>query len=320
MIPHLLPVPRPAAGGDPLEDRVADRILPLEEAGDPLLLLAGVPFDTTTMGRAGSRHAPAAIRAALSALLAYHAGFDVDLAAAPPLADCGDVAVVNTDVEETWRRISEVVAALAERERPLLLLGGDHGMSFPALRGVLRPGRERLGVIVLDAHYDLRPSHHGQPASGVPFRYALERLDGRIAARNLTQIGIAGWENTAAAAAYARDKGIRSFSARDVHRGDLDAIAAEACERALDGTDGVWLSVDIDAADAAFAPGTNAPTSGGLTSHQLLELVWRIGALPEVVGMDLVEVSPPLDPSGVTAQLAATVALTFAAARHAGGG
>ena len=281
-------------------------------AEDAALSVVGAPFDTTTMGRRGSKHGPAAIRQALAGLLSYHAGFGVDLAESGGLVDYGDVEVVDTDVVETWRRISAVTRGLAGRGRPLAVLGGDHGLTFPALRGLVEAIGGSIALVSLDAHFDVRPHHRGQPASGVPFRYALERLGGRVVAGASSQIGIAGWENSSTAARYLDDASVRIFSARDVHRTGVDAIAADVLERAA-GADAIWLTLDIDAVDAAYAPGTNAPTIGGLTSHQFLEFAWQISRGGRLAGFDLVEVSPPLDVAGITSLLGAQALLTVLA-------
>jgi agmatinase len=302
---------------DPFDQPVADLIHPPDAEFDaaPLLSLVGVPFDTTTMGRRGSKHGPSAIRQALGGLIAYHAGFAVDLSECAGVVDFGDVDVVDTDVQATWSRIADVTEALGRIGRPLAVLGGDHGLTFPALQGVTRATEGSLALIALDAHYDVRPHHRGQLASGVPFGYALERLDGRVRPEYSTQIGIAGWENSAAAAGYLRERDVRVFAARDIHRGGLDEALRETRDRALQ-ADGVWLTLDVDVVDAAYAPGVNAPTIGGLTSDQFLEIVWILGHLPGLRGVDVVEVSPPLDPSGVTSLLGAQTLLTVLAARH----
>jgi arginase family enzyme len=196
------------------------------------------------------------------------------------------------------------------------VLGGDHGLTFPALRGALQARPQTVALVSLDAHYDVRPTHRGQPASGVPFRYALERLDGRVLPAASTQIGIAGWENSAAAASYLTDAGVRTFAAREVHRGGLAAVLEETISRAA-GAEALWLTLDIDAVDVAHAPGTNAPTVGGLSSDQFLETIWTLARDPRLIGVDIVEVSPPLDVAGATQLLAAQALLTALAARHA---
>ena len=308
---HIVPAQPPT---DPFDRSIAEVVRPAGELAAPLLSLVGIPFDTTTIGRRGAKEAPAGIRRALAGLYSYHAGYAVDVADGGGIADYGDVDVVATDVEQTWERVSEVTAALAAEGRPLAVLGGDHGCMFPALRGAMESRRGSVALVSLDAHYDVRPSHHGQPASGVPFRWALEQLDVRPDAS--TQIGIAGWENSAQAAAYLQERGVEVFPARAVHRDGLDGVLTTTLERA-EQADGVWLSVDIDAVDAAFAPGTNAPTVGGLTSHQLLEIVWTLARSPRLLGIDIVEVSPPYDVGGATQNLAAQALLTALAARQA---
>lgn len=311
--PPLAPAVR-----DAFDQPVTDLIhLPRDPAAtDALLSLVGVPFDTTTMGRRGSKHAPGAIRQALTGLLSYHGGFDVDLGNSGGLVDYGDVEVVDTDVAETWSRISAVTRVLAAQPRPLAVLGGDHGLTFPALRGVTEERTGTVALVSLDAHFDVRPEHRGQPASGVPFRYALERLGGRVVAEASSQIGAAGWENSGAAATYLREHGVRAIPTREVHGRGVEVVTGEALERAA-GADALWLTLDIDAVDAAFAPGTNAPTVGGLTSHQFLEFAWLLGQGSRLAGFDIVEVSPPLDVAGITSLLGAQVLLTMLAARHA---
>lgn len=281
-----------------------------------LLSLVGVPFDTTTMGRRGSKHGPAAIREALKGLISYHAGYDVDLGASEGLVDYGDVDVVDTDVGETWSRISVVTRNLASHERPVAVIGGDHGLTFPALRGLTEARGGTVALVSLDAHFDVRPDHRGQPASGVPYRYALERLGGRVLPHASSQIGAAGWENSVGAVEYLREQGVRTVSSREIHRLGSDAVVSEVLERAT-AADMFWLTLDIDVVDAAYAPGTNAPTIGGLTSHQFLELVWLLAGVKTLVGIDIVELSPPLDQGGITSLLAAHALLTVLAARHA---
>jgi len=314
--PLLFPAqPLHAPIPDPHQVALADYVTCYREGEQHSALLLGVPFDTTTLGRAGSRQGPHAIRHALADLLGYDADTGMDLDGMPPVGDVGDVDVLHTDVNATWDRITAVTTDLAGEEAPLIVLGGDHGLTFPVLRGVVAGSGKRLGVVNLDAHYDLRPSYHGQPASGVPFRYALERLDGAIRAEHCTHIGMTGWANSRGAAAYAEQAGLRVYSCEDLRAGSLDAIADAAIERAA-GADGLWISIDIDVVDGAFAPGTGNPTVGGIDSRELLRLVRLLAAAPAVVGLDVVEVAPQYDVSGITAKLAAAAITTFLAVRH----
>jgi formimidoylglutamase len=286
--------------------------LATDEAGAALV---AIPFDTTTLGRGGSRHGPAAVRAALATSLCYDAGFGVDLSDAPRVADWGDVDVVHTDVDETWRRVSETVESLARTGLPLVVVGGDHGLTFPVLRG-LAAVCAPFGVISVDAHFDVRISQRDQVSAGVPFRYALERLDGVVAGRNLVEFGIGGWRNSRVYADFLRERGARVISARELHRGDLDALVQEALAIAGDGTAGTWLSIDIDGVDGSQAPGTGTPAVAGLSSFQLLELVWAFGRDPKTLGLDVMEVAPAWERGTATAGLAASCILTFLAGRE----
>jgi formimidoylglutamase len=286
--------------------------VPPDEAGAALV---GIPFDTTTLGRGGSRHGPAAVRAALATCLCYDAGLDVDLAGTPRVADWGDVDVVLTDVEETWRRVTDVVESLSRPGLPLVVVGGDHGLTFPVLRGLAaRDGR--LGIVNVNAHFDVRVSQRGQVSAGVPFRYVLEQLPELVSGRNLVEFGIGGWRNSRVYADFLRAQGARVIAAREVHRGDLDSLVQEALSTAGDGTDGVWLSIDVDGVDGAQAPGTGTPATAGIASFQLLELVWAFGRDPKAVGLDVMEVAPAWEHGPATAALAAACILTFLAGRE----
>jgi formimidoylglutamase len=315
-LPHLVPASALSAPFfDEYDTPVARLVRPAAEVNSPLASLIGVPFDTTTLGRRGSRFGPGAVRATLAGCLCYDANFDVDLSQGRRVADHGDVDVLQTNVEETWERVSAVVAALSEQDSPLIVLGGDHGLTFPVLRGLSRSIAGPIGVVMVDAHHDVRVSQHGEVSAGVPFRYALERLSGFVRGPNLVELGIGGWHNNARYRRYLDERGAHVVSARELHRGDLDAILSTAIGRACEGTNGFWLSIDIDAVDGAFAPGTGTPAVGGLTSHQLLEIAWAAGRSADCLGLDVVEVAPAYDVNGATAHLAASAILAFLAGR-----
>lgn len=314
-IPHLRPAPPLRAGGDRYDVSAGRLLHAPATVPDPLALLVGVPFDTTTLGRRGSGHGPGAVRDALAACFSYDPNWGVDLSDGPGAADLGNVDVVLTDVETTWQRISEAVRA-ARGEVPLVILGGDHGVTFPTLRGLTAGEPEPIGVVNVDAHFDVRVSQDGQVSAGVPFRYALERLDGALRGPNFVELGAGGWRNTRFYHDYLDEQGAHVVTARQLARGDFDTQVGRAFELAADGTRGIWLSIDADAFDAAVVPGTAAPAVAGLTAWQGLEIVWAFGQRDDVLGMDIVEVAPPYDPAGITASFAAHLLLTFLAARQ----
>ena len=158
--PSLVPPVR-----DAYEAPAADVVRPAAEVVDPLIHLLGVPFDVTILGRRGAKEGPAGVRRGFLTCLSYEPGLGVDLSTAPRIADVGDVDVLHTNVDATWDRVSAVVEALVGTGVPLAVVGGDHGLAFPILRGVgaALAGR-RVGVISVDAHFDVRISHHGEPS------------------------------------------------------------------------------------------------------------------------------------------------------------
>ncbi|HEY4427984.1 MAG TPA: agmatinase family protein, partial [Solirubrobacteraceae bacterium] len=295
------PAPLVATIADDYERPVAELIRPHDEIdGEPLGSILGIPFDSSILGRQGAKLGPAAVRAGFNACLCYEPGLGVDLAGAPRVADYGDVDVVQTNVDETWDRVSLVVQELIGFGRPLAVIGGDHGLSYPIIRGVTRAVQGRLGVISIDAHFDVRVSHHGEKGSGVPFRYMLEELADSVSGANFTEFGIGGWLNTKLYHDYLREQGAHVTTAREIWKGDLLALFQDALDRAADGTDAIYLTFDIDAIEGATVGGTNVPAIGGLSPMEALEIVWRFGLHPKALAMDVMEVSPVWDHSGLS--------------------
>jgi formimidoylglutamase len=315
----LLPPPALApAVRDDYEAPAADVVRPAGEVDDPLVNMVGVPFDASILGRRGAKGGPAGVRTGFLTCLAYEPGLGIDLSEARKIADHGDVDVLHTSVEGTWDRVSDVVEALAATGTPLVVLGGDHGLAFPILRGLARAyGGKRLGVISVDAHFDVRVSHHGELSSGVPFRFMLERLPETFHGANFTEIGIGGWLNTRLYHEFLLEQGARIVTMREIRRGNFDALVQEAIERASDGTDGIWMSFDIDAIEGAIAGATNVPAIGGLDPFQAQDLVHAFARQPNALGLDVMEVSPVLSPTGLTERIAASLVLDFAAGKHA---
>ncbi len=301
--PDQSPVPP-----DPHDVRIAD-LIQADPAGAHVALV-GIPFDTTVIGRRGAREAPAAIRRALYRMTAFDLESGVDLVRILRLADLGDVAVVHTDVHETHRRVTAVIAEAVRWGLRLLVLGGDHGLSYATIRGVREGlGGKPIGVIQFDAHHDLRALLEGEITSGTPFRRLLE--EGLLQGPRLVQIGLIGGRNSRAYHEVARQHGVHMIPAARVHASDPESIAQTALAHVTTGTAGFWISLDMDVFDPAYAPGVSAPSPGGLTAFQGLAMVRRLAAHPACLGMELMETAPPLDPEGRTVALAAALAYRF---------
>jgi formimidoylglutamase len=229
-------------------------------------------------------------------------------------ADVGDVDVVLTDMPGTFARLRETVASLIGSGSLVVAIGGDHSITWPMLEGVANglPGRQ-IGVIHFDAHHDLRESHFGAESSGVPLRKALNFDGAPLRGSNLVQIGIAEFANAPAHFEYAREQGVRVIGNVEVFERGLDDCITEALERAWDGTDAIYVTVDVDAIDHAQAPGTAAPNPNGLDARHIYRALRRIARVPETVGLDVVEISPSLEHGNLTANVGAMLVLSFLA-------
>ncbi len=255
----------------------------------------GFPYDGAVTYRPGCRLGPRAIRAAsvqLAELKAFPWGFD--LFGALAVVDRGDAFLDPHHPESVAPAIEAAAAEVIASGARLLSLGGDHFVAWPLLRAHAA-AYGPLALIQVDAHGDLWPDDPGRIDHGTMMGRAIR--EGLVDAARSTQIGIRTFHESA--------EGLEILTAPWVHRNGIGA-AVEAV-RARAGDAPVYLSFDIDALDPAFAPGTGTPVPGGLASWQALELVRGLAGL-RLVGMDIVEVSPPFDHAEVTALAAATLA------------
>ncbi|MCA1819439.1 MAG: agmatinase family protein, partial [Halobacteriales archaeon] len=285
--------------GDP---RFLDLLV--DDAGAADVLLAGVPYDGAVIGRKGCREGPSAIREAFRFLGAWDADRGTGLAGTR-IHDLGDIPVRGEDTLATHRVVEKHLGEALVEPKPLVVLGGDNSLSFATFKALHGAYGGRWGVVVLDAHYDLRP-HTGQPTSGTPYRRILTEVEGRpVAGRNLAEVGIRPHANGAALAEYAAEQGVRVFPMGEVRRRGIASVAKKALAAAGRGVDHIFLSVDIDGLDQSIASGCSAPGAGGLAFHEAAHLVHAVASDPRCRAMDLVEVAPSLDPSGNTARTAA---------------
>jgi len=264
--------------------------------------ILGVPLDSGVTNRPGARHGPREIRNQSSNVRKIHPVTRVDPFAACTIADVGDVAFeAMFDLAHMHDEIEHFVSRLVTAGVVPLTAGGDHSISYPILRAV---ARERpVGLIHIDAHTDTWDEWKGSAIHhGAPFRRATE--DNLIDPRRTIQIGIRGPQNVSDGWDYSEQSGMRVLFMHEVASLGIDKTVEEA--RRIVGEGPVYLSFDIDSIDPAYAPGTGTPEIGGLTSLEAQRILWGLRGL-DFVGADLVEVSPPLDPSGGTALVGASI-------------
>ncbi len=269
----------------------------------------GVPFDGASVVRSGARHGPDAVRQSFMFFTNF-SSLDEQAMTGFRAADIGDVRVTLTDMAATFEAISAAARSLVARGIAPVTIGGDHWITYPLLHGVTQAlSGKRLGVIHFDAHHDLRKAHLGAESSGVPFRKALELPGSPIAGRNLVQIGIAEFANSPQLAAYAREMGVTVFPQLAVERQGMAVIVEQALDLAGEGTDAIYLSVDIDCIDQSQAPGTAAPNPSGLDARDVQAALRRIASHSKMIGFDLVEIAPPFDVQGITGRTGAALVL-----------
>jgi formimidoylglutamase len=273
----------------------------------------GIPFDGASTVRPGARQAPDAVREALSLYTTYSSARGTQLADLR-VADIGDVRVLPSDLPRSITAIREAAAAVTAHGTIGVFLGGDHSVAWPILEALTSAGGgRRVGVIHFDEHHDLRESHFGAESSGVPFRKALNFPANPVLGRNLVQIGLGEFANSPVHADYAAAQGVTVIPALDVFDRGIDDCVAEALRRAADGTEAIYVSVDVDVIDQSQAPGTAAPNPHGLDARQVYRAVRAIGRHPATVGMDVVEISPPFDRGNMTGNVGAMLVLSFLA-------
>lgn len=262
----------------------------------------GIPMDIGTSNRPGTRLGPRQIRDESRMLRPYNMATRAAPFESLQVADIGDVPINTFDLKKSVDIITEAYRDILSHDVVPLTLGGDHTLTWPILRAV----KEKHGPVALihvDAHADINDHMFGETvAHGCPFRRAWE--DGSLQNDKVFQIGLRGTGYSAEDFEWGREKGWTVVQAEECWYRSLAPLMQEV--RATIGDAPVYLSFDIDSLDPAFAPGTGTVEPGGLTTHQALEIIRGCAGL-NLVGCDLVEVSPPYDPSGNTALIAANL-------------
>jgi formimidoylglutamase len=271
------------------------------------LAVLGIPLSVTSITQpSGAHETPGAVRRRLAVLSTYHSERDVDVGERAAV-DFGDLEVQPSN-KEIASAASDVV-----RQAPMaVLLGGDNAVTYPALLGMAGDGLEGWGLVTLDAHHDVR-TYEGRPGNGSPVR-AL--IDAGLPGNQVVQVGIAGFSNSVAYRRWCDDVGIDVVTAAEVRFGTIEDVLVEAFERLAMSVDHVYVDLDVDVLDSAFAPACPGARPGGLFPGELLAAAFLAGRNPRVRAVDIVEVDAARDAADRTVDVAALCLLNAAAGLH----
>jgi agmatinase len=269
-------------------------------AGGVDVAIGGVPWDGTALTRSGTHLGPRAIRSCdhlpAPPWSRPHLHVRVDPFEHLTVCDYGDAEVIIGSTDRTYENARSFVGEILDGGALPIILGGDHGITWPVATAVADAyGHGSIGIVHFDAHADTAPDCQGVLAGhGTPMRRLIE--SGAVLGRNFVQVGLRGYWPGPDVVAWMEEQQMRSHFMAEVQRHGFDVVLERALNEALSGSAKyLYLSVDVDAVDPAHAPGTGSPEPGGLTSIEVLRAVRRIAAEIGIVAMDIVEVSPPYD-------------------------
>ncbi|MEO0676054.1 MAG: agmatinase [Pseudomonadota bacterium] len=279
------------------------RLPACETATDLDVAFLGIPMDIGTSWRSGTRFGPKQLRQESAMIRPYN----IQTGAAPfdglECGDLGDIAINTFSLSDTIRIISDYYDDLLTHDVIPFALGGDHTLTLPVLRAIARK-HGPVALVHVDAHADVNDEMFGEREThGTVFRRAYE--DGLIIPDKVFQVGLRGTGYTAEDFSEPQGWGFQMTLAPEIWGKSLAPLAAEIKDQI--GDHPTYFTYDIDSLDPAFAPGTGTPEIGGLTTWQAMEFIRGLRGL-NILGCDLVEVSPPYDPSGNTALVGANLA------------
>jgi agmatinase len=272
--------------------------------------IVGAPFDEGVTYRPGTRFGPRAIRSAEDVAFPIarpHMELGIDPYAELDIVDYGDVDVRSSDLAWSHAALRAGVTDILKAGAVPIVLGGDHSLSTPVLEALAaHHGRDGFSVVHFDTHADTGSDEREAP-HGIPFHKAV--VDGHLDGRNIVQVGLRGAWPFPEDFRWMREAGFRWHTAGEIVERGIGPVVRDAIEHARARAPRTYLTVDVDVLDPAFAPGTGTAEPGGLTTRELLWAVRTVASELDLCAMDVVEVSPPYDPAGITAMAAQRIVL-----------
>lgn len=271
-----------------------------ESFEDAQFVIYGVPFDNTSSFRAGSRWAPDEMRKMSYNFETYNPDLDVSLEDVPihDMGNCDTYANIEDTLEEVYFASSRIVSS----GKIPIMMGGEHSLTYPCVKSF----GKNIGFVVMDAHNDLRSDYRGVVHNhACVSRHVIEELTDRYVSIGVRSGPKEEWD-------YIREKGLKAFTSEDVFNRGIPDVLREA-DSYLKGCDRIYLSLDMDAIEPAYAPGLGTPEPFGLMPRDVRTIIRHFSQ--KTVGFDLVEIAPEYDPSGITAGLGAKLIRDFIAAK-----
>jgi len=255
----------------------------------------GIPFDSGTTYRPGTRFGPQGIRRISALYTPYNYELGVDLREQMTLCDAGDVFTIPANLEKSFDQISRGVAHVFSSGALPLMLGGDHSIGFPCVRGIAQCTSKRIGIVHFDRHIDIQEKDLDERMHTTPWYWATNLPN--VPAVNLVQLGIGGWQVPRYGVQEARKRGTNVLTIADIEKLGLEKTAEIALDLAWKDADAVYVSFDVDSVDCGFVPGTGWPEPGGFLPREALKLLGLVAA-QGLCGLEVVEVNYPLGGNG----------------------
>ncbi len=278
----------------------------VHQVSDAEVAIFGAPLDAGTTYRPGTRFGPQGIRRVTGLFGTYNYEMGVDLREQLNMVDIGDICTIPGNLEKSFDQISKAMGHVVSEGVFPVVLGGDHSIGYPTIRGLAPYMDGNIGIIHFDRHVDTQELDLDERMHTTPWFHATNIKN--APATNLVQIGIGGWQAPRAGVKVGRARGTTVVTIGDVERVGIEKVAEMALELAWQGAKAVYLSFDIDVIDSGFVPGTGWPEPGGLLPREALGLV-KLVAEGGLSGMEIVECSPPYDWAEQTSLISARVVL-----------
>ena len=277
--------------------------LPIAQLKDKFdVALFGIPFDGGVSYRPGARFAPSRVRESSSLGRGYNMSRSVQVFDKLKVADVGDCSTVPISQEQTYEKIEQFASTILKNKKKFIACGGDHSVTLPLLRALKKTHKKKLAFVHFDAHLDTYPAawgceyHHGAFA-----RHAV--TEGLVDPKKMIQIGIRGPLAGGEDLDFVKKHGIRIATVDDIRKGNISEYIKTLPDFSGHPT---YISFDVDCLDPAYAPGTGTPVVGGLTSYETQKIL-RALKINNLVGGDVVEISPPYDHSDITSLIGVDV-------------